>query len=301
MLDLIRTAVDLGVTFFDTAEIYGPYVNEELVGEALAPCQRPGRDRHQVRLGHRPGRPQPRSRVTSRPEHIRQVVEGSLQRLGRRGRSTSTTSIGSTRTCPIEDVAGAVKELIDAGKVEALRPVRGRPPDHPPRPCRAAGDRAAERVLAVVAPTRGGGPGHAARSSASASCPFSPLGKGFLTGTIDGHDQLRRRERHPQHDPAVRARRAAEQPGPRRSAHQHRRAQRRHPGADRAGLAARAEALDRADPRAPASCTGSQENIGAADVDAAPPTTSPRSTHAADAIHIEGGRYSEAAEQMTNL
>ena len=58
MITLLHRAVDLGVTFFDTAEIYGPHANEELVGEALAPVRRPGRDRHQVRPGHRPGRTQ---------------------------------------------------------------------------------------------------------------------------------------------------------------------------------------------------------------------------------------------------
>ena len=109
MVSLIRSAVDQGVTFFDTAEIYGPYVNEELVGEALAPF------RDQVVIATKfgwdidPIERKPRGRVTSRPEVIKQVVDGSLQRLG-----VETLDLYyQHRVDPdvaIEDVAGAVKE-----------------------------------------------------------------------------------------------------------------------------------------------------------------------------------------------
>ena len=117
MISLIRAAVDLGVTFFDTAEIYGPYANEELVGEALAPY------RDQVVIGTKfgwdidPVERKSKGRATSRPEVIKHVVDGSLQRLG-----VETIDLYyQHRVDPevaIEDVAGAVKELIEAGKVK---------------------------------------------------------------------------------------------------------------------------------------------------------------------------------------
>jgi aryl-alcohol dehydrogenase-like predicted oxidoreductase len=117
MVSLIRSAVDRGVTFFDTAEIYGPYVNEELVGEALAPF------RGQVVIATKfgwdidPAARKPRGRVTSSPGVIKQVVDGSLQRLG-----VETIDLYYQHRVdpdvPIEDVAGAVKDLIEAGKVQ---------------------------------------------------------------------------------------------------------------------------------------------------------------------------------------
>jgi aryl-alcohol dehydrogenase-like predicted oxidoreductase len=117
MVSLIRSAVDQGVTFFDTAEIYGPYVNEELVGEALAPF------RGQVVIATKfgwdidPVERKPRGRVTSSPEVIKGVVDGSLQRLG-----VETLDLYYQHRVdpdvPIEDVAGAVKDLIEAGKVQ---------------------------------------------------------------------------------------------------------------------------------------------------------------------------------------
>jgi aryl-alcohol dehydrogenase-like predicted oxidoreductase len=117
MLDLIRTAVDLGVTFFDTAEIYGPYLNEELVGEALAPVK----DRVVIatKFGWDidPVERKPRGGVGSDPAVIRQVVEGSLQRLGVEAIDLYYQHRVDPAV-PIESVAGAVKELIDAGKVK---------------------------------------------------------------------------------------------------------------------------------------------------------------------------------------
>src|SRR3984885_6750702 len=118
MTALLRAAVERGITFFDTAEVYGPYTNENLVGEALAPF------RKQVVIAtkfgfdlsgsdHRPGAPG----LNSRPEHIKQAVEGSLTRL----KIDVIDLLYQHRVdpnIPIEDVAGAVKDLIQAGKVK---------------------------------------------------------------------------------------------------------------------------------------------------------------------------------------
>src|SRR6188472_563526 len=124
MLDLIRTAVDLGVTFFDTAEIYGPYANEELVGEALSPVQ----DRVVIatKFGWDidPVERKPRGRVTSDPAVIRRVVEGSLQRL----RVEAIDLYYQHRVdqaVPIEDVAGRGQGAHQRRQSEALRHVRG--------------------------------------------------------------------------------------------------------------------------------------------------------------------------------
>src|SRR5271157_2990821 len=118
MTSLLRAAVERGITFFDTAEVYGPFTNEELVGEALFPV------REQVVIAtkfgfdlsgtdHRPGA----SGLNSRPEHIKQAVAGSLKRL----RVDTIDLLYQHRVdpdVPIEDVAGTVKELIQAGKVK---------------------------------------------------------------------------------------------------------------------------------------------------------------------------------------
>ena len=112
-ISLIRAAVERGVTFFDTAEVYGPFTNEELVGEALAPF----RDR--VMIATKFGfdlSTQPHG-LNSRPEHIKQVVEGSLKRL----KVDAIDLLYQHRVdpeVPIEDVAGAVREVIQAGKVK---------------------------------------------------------------------------------------------------------------------------------------------------------------------------------------
>jgi aryl-alcohol dehydrogenase-like predicted oxidoreductase len=117
MIKLIRKAVELGVTFFDTAEVYGPLINEELVGEALAPF----RDQVVIatKFGWKGATPEETrwSLLDSRPEHIRQVIEGSLKRL----RVETIDLYYQHRVdpqVPIEDVAGAVKDLITAGKVK---------------------------------------------------------------------------------------------------------------------------------------------------------------------------------------
>jgi aryl-alcohol dehydrogenase-like predicted oxidoreductase len=183
MIALIRTAVDRGVTFFDTAEIYGPYANEELVGEALAP------HKDQVVIATKfgwdidPVERTPRGGVTSRPEVIKQVVDGSLERLG-----VDTIDLYYQHRVdpqvPIEDVAGAVKDLIEAGKVKhfgmseaAAGTIRRA---HAVQPVTAVQSeyslwwrRPEEEVLA------------ACEDLGIGFVPYSPLGKGFLTGTID--------------------------------------------------------------------------------------------------------------------
>ena len=171
MIALLRAAVDRGVTFFDTAQVYGPFTNEELVGEALAPV------RDQVVIATKfafgfdaEGKP---SGLDSRPEHIRRMTDASLRRL----RTDVIDLYYQHRvdpSVPMEDVAGTVKELIAAGEGEALRSLRGGRAEHPPGPRRPTGHRAAKRVLAVVAGAGGADPPACSRSWASASCPSAP-------------------------------------------------------------------------------------------------------------------------------
>jgi len=177
---VIRAAVDLGVTFFDTAEVYGPFTNEELVGEALAPV----RDRvviatkfgFKIQDGRQAG-------LDSRPEHIREVVEASLRRL-KIDRIDLLYQHRVDPNVPIEEVAGTVKELIRAGKVrqfglsEAGVQVIRRA--HAVQPVAALQSeyslwwREPETELLPTLEELGIG-----------FVPFSPLGKGFLTGKID--------------------------------------------------------------------------------------------------------------------
>lgn len=180
MATFLRQAVDRGVTFFDTAEVYGPYDNEELVGKGLAPV----RDRVVIatKFGFDIGEDGPKG-VDSRPEHIRAAVDGSLQRLG----TDHIDLLYQHRVdpdVPIEDVAGAVKELIDAGKVRhfgmseaASATIRKA---HAVQPVTALQSeyslfwrRPEQDVLATCAELGIG------------FVPFSPLGRGFLTGTVD--------------------------------------------------------------------------------------------------------------------
>jgi aryl-alcohol dehydrogenase-like predicted oxidoreductase len=178
---LLRAAVDRGVTFFDTAEVYGPYTNEELVGEALAPV----RDR--VVIATKFGfdiSPEGRQRGTnSRPEHVRVVAEASLKRL----RTEVIDLFYQHRVdpdVPIEDVAGAVKDLIAAGKVKhfglseaaagtirrahAVQPVTAVQSEY------SLWERGPEREVLLLLEELGIG-----------FVPYSPLGRGFLTGAIN--------------------------------------------------------------------------------------------------------------------
>ena len=183
MIGLLRAAVDRGVTFFDTAEVYGPHTNEDLVGEALAPV------RSQVVIATKfgwkstVGDASRWSALESRPAHIKQVVEGSLTRL----RVEAIDLYYQHRVdpnVPIEDVAGAVKDLIAEGKVqhfglsEAAESTIRRA--HAVQPVTAVQSeyslwyREPEREVLPTLEELGIG-----------FVPFSPLGKGFLTGRID--------------------------------------------------------------------------------------------------------------------
>jgi aryl-alcohol dehydrogenase-like predicted oxidoreductase len=181
LIALLRAAVERGVTFFDTAQVYGPFTNEELVGEALAPV------RDQVVIATKFGfdfGPNGEQRgLNSRPEYIKQMTEGSLQRL----RVETIDLYYQHRVdpdVPIEDVAGAVKDLIQAGKVrhfglsEAAAPTIRRA--HAVLPVTAVQSeyslwwrRPEEEVLPVL------------EELGIGFVPYSPLGKGFLTGKID--------------------------------------------------------------------------------------------------------------------
>jgi aryl-alcohol dehydrogenase-like predicted oxidoreductase len=185
LIALIRTAVERGVTFFDTAEVYGPFVNEELVGEALAPF------RGQVVIATKFGfNLDPIARVNrgglnSRPEHIKQVAEASLKRL----QVEALDLFYQHRVdpdVPIEDVAGAVKDLIQAGKVKhfglseaAAQTIRRA---HAVQPVTAVQSEYSlwwRRPEAEVLP--------ALEELGIGFVPYSPLGKGFLTGKIDAN------------------------------------------------------------------------------------------------------------------
>jgi aryl-alcohol dehydrogenase-like predicted oxidoreductase len=178
---LIRAAVERGVTFFDTAEVYGPYTNEELVGEALAPF------RHEVVIATKFGfKIDPatgkQAGLDSRPEHIKEVAEASLKRL----RTDVIDLFYQHRVdpdVPIEDVAGAVKDLIDAGKVRYFGLSEAGPDEirraHAVQPVSVLQteysifERAVEQD--VLSTTRELGIGFVA---------YSPLGRGFLTSAV---------------------------------------------------------------------------------------------------------------------
>lgn len=180
-IELIRTAVEQGVTFFDTAEVYGPYLNESLLGEALAPF----RDRVVIatKFGFTFGDDNKQQILNSRPEHIRAAVEGSLSRL----KTDVIDLLYQHRVdpeVPIEDVAGTVKDLIAEGKVKhfglseaGVQTIRRA---HAVQPVTALQSeysmwwREPEQEIMPLLEELGIG-----------FVPFSPLGKGFLTGAID--------------------------------------------------------------------------------------------------------------------
>ena len=182
MISLIRSAVERGVTFFDTAEVYGPFTNEVLVGEALAPL------REQVVIATKFGfkldpNTGTQAGLDSRPEHIKQVAEASLKRL----RTDVIDLFYQHRVdpeVPIEDVAGAVKDLIQEGKVKhfglseaGVQTIRRA---HPVQPVAAV---QSEYSLWWRSPEAEVLP--ALEELGIGFVPFSPLGKGFLTGKID--------------------------------------------------------------------------------------------------------------------
>ena len=183
MTALLHAAVERGITFFDTAEVYGPFLNEELVGEALAPLRQrlviatkfgfdlSGKD-------NRPGAPG----VNSRPEHIKQAVDGSLKRL----KIDTIDLLYQHRVdpnVPIEDVAGAVRELIQAGKVKhfglseaGVKTIRRAHSVQPVTALQSEYSLWWRKPEAEVIP--------ALEELGIGLVPYSPLGKGFLTGAI---------------------------------------------------------------------------------------------------------------------
>jgi len=182
MISLLRKAVELGVTFFDTAEVYGPFTNEELVGEALAPVRRKVviATKFGFKLDPKTGRS---IGVDSRPEHIKEVAEASLKRL----RTDVIDLFYQHRVdpdVPIDDVAGAVKELIREGKVKhfglsepGVQTIRRA---HAVQPVTAVQNeyslwwrRPEQEVLPAL------------EELGIGFVPYSPLGRGFLTGRMD--------------------------------------------------------------------------------------------------------------------
>ena len=190
MIALIHAALDRGVTFFDTAEVYGPYTNEELVGEALAPVRR--QVAIATKFGFRIDAQGRQTGLDSRPEHIREVVEASLRRL----RTDYIDLLYQHRVdpaVPIEEVAGAVRDLIGAGKVrhfglseageQTIRRAHGVQPVTALQNEYSVWWREPETTVLPALEELGIG----------LVC-YSPLGRGFLTGKIDEHTQFDRND-----------------------------------------------------------------------------------------------------------
>jgi aryl-alcohol dehydrogenase-like predicted oxidoreductase len=190
MIKLIRSAVECGVTFFDTAEVYGPLVNEELVGKALEPF------RNEVviatKFGWAPANENEANArwnaLNSRPEHIKKVVEGSLKRL-----TVEVIDLYYQHrvdpNVPIEDVAGSVKELIQQGKVKywglseaGAQTIRKAHAVHPVAALQSEYSLWTREPEMEIIPTL--------EELGIGFVPFSPLGKGFLTGKIDENTRL---------------------------------------------------------------------------------------------------------------
>jgi aryl-alcohol dehydrogenase-like predicted oxidoreductase len=181
MVSLIRMAVERGITFFDTAEVYGPFTNEELVGEALAAFR--GQVVIATKFGFKLGPNGEQLGVDSRPEHIKAVAEASLKRL----KTDSIDLFYQHRVdpdVPIEDVAGAVKELIQEGKVKhfglseaGVQTIRRAHAVQPVTALQSEYSLWWRRPEEEVLPTL--------EELGIGFVPFSPLGRGFLTGKID--------------------------------------------------------------------------------------------------------------------
>jgi aryl-alcohol dehydrogenase-like predicted oxidoreductase len=191
-IKLVRAAVERGITFFDTAEVYGPFTNEELVGEALEPFK--GQVVVATKFGADIGPGKPPLALNSRPEHIKEVADASLKRL----RVDAIDLFYQHRVdpdVPIEDVAGAVKELIRDGKVKHFGLSEAG----------AATIRRAHAVQPVAAVQSEYSLWHRALESEVLPAleelgiglvSFGPLGKGYLAGTIDEHAVCGRRLQH---------------------------------------------------------------------------------------------------------
>src|SRR5437763_5289319 len=191
-ISLIRSAVERGVTFFDTAEIYGPLTNEELMGEALEPFR--GQVVIATKFGFKPASEGEThwSALDSRPEHIKEVVEGSLKRL----RVETIDLYYQHRVdpeVPIEDVAGAVKDLIQAGKVRhfglseaGAQTIRRAHSVQPVTALQSEYSLWWRRPEEEVLPTL--------EELGIGFVPYSPLGRGFRTGKTSGNTQFDKTE-----------------------------------------------------------------------------------------------------------
>ncbi len=210
MIALLRQAVERGITFFDTAEVYGPFTNEELVGEALEPFKNKVVIATKFGFRHGENGPKPGTGLDSRPEQIRRVADESLKRL----RVDAIDLFYQHRPdpdVPMEDVAGAVKELIEAGKVKhfglseaSAEQIRRA---HAVQPVTALQSEYSiwwTPIEAEILPT--------CEELGIGLVPYSPLGRGFLTGTIDEkttYDQSDIRSNNPRFTAeAIRANRA---------------------------------------------------------------------------------------------
>ena len=242
---VIRDAHERGVTFFDTAEVYGPYVNEELVGEALAPV------RDKVAIATKFGfKIDGTNGLDSRPERIRRVVEESLKRL-RTDRIDLYYQHRVDLTVPIEDVAGTVKDLIKAGKVlhfglsePSAKTIRRA---HAVQPVSAI---QTEYSLIERSPEHNGVL-QACEELGIGFVPWGPLGQGFLPGT-HGRERtvhLRPEDRSPSDVPTLLTDGDEEQPADHRASDDVRCQEGRDARPDRAGVVDGAEAVDRSDPR----------------------------------------------------
>ena len=243
-ISLIRAAVERGVTFFDTAEVYGPFTNEELVGEALAPF------REKVVIATKFGfnidpNTGKQAGLNSRPEHIKEVAEASLKRL-----KTDVIDLFYQHrvdpNVPIEDTAGAVKDLIQQGKVKhfglseaGVQTIRRAHAVQPVAALQSEYSLWWREPEGEVIPTL--------EELGIGFVPFSPLGQG-LPHRQDQRRYEVRQKRFPQYRPALLAGEPKSQSGGCRSVGCDRQAEERDTCADRAGLATGAEALDRSHP-----------------------------------------------------
>src|SRR4051812_17984478 len=188
MIALIRAAVERGVTFFDTAEVYGPFTNEKLVGEALAPLREQVVIATKFGFNNDPNKKPDASPLNSRPERIKEVAEASIKRL-----KTDYIDLFYQHRVdpdvPIEEVAGAVKELIGQGKVKhfglseaGVQTIRRAHAVQPVTALQSEYSLWWRKPEAEVIPTL--------EELAIGFVPYSPLGKGFLTGKMDENTKL---------------------------------------------------------------------------------------------------------------